>query len=79
MNTMNLIDFKNLKKLKIVANDLEKARQLLIASIELLKDYRKYVPVMESISTLHNSRTIIEIHLNHYKRLVEKYNTETSK
>lgn len=79
MNFTNLSDFKNLKKLKLMASDLEKAHKLLTTSIESLKDYKKYVPVMESISILHNSRTIIEIHLNKYKRLVEKYNTETSK
>jgi len=69
---INIADFKNKKKLQIVAKDLAECQKRLSASIELLKDYGKYIPVMESLSTLHNSRTLIEIHLNKYRRTLEQ-------
>lgn len=69
---INIIDFKNKKKLKIVAKDLVECQKRLSASIELLKSYSKYIPVMESLSVLHNSKTLIEIHLSKYKRTLEK-------
>lgn len=69
---INITDFKNKKKLQIVAKDLAECKKRLSTSIELLKDYSKYIPVMESLSTLHNSRTLIEIHLNKYRKAVEK-------
>lgn len=73
---VNLNDFKNLKKLKIMAEDLEEIQLRLTTAIESLKEYKKYIPVMESISTLHNSRTLVEINLNKYRKLVEQYNKE---
>lgn len=69
---INITDFKNKKKLQIIAKDLAECKKRLSTSIELLKDYGKYIPIMESLSTLHNSRTLIEIHLNKYKRVIEK-------
>lgn len=70
--TTNLVDYKNLKKLKIVNQDLEEINKRLTTCIETLKDYKKYIPVMESISILHNSRTIIEININKYKRILNQ-------
>ncbi len=69
---INITDFKNKKKLRIVAKDLIECQKRISTSIELLKGYSKYIPVMESLSTLHNSKTLIEIHLNKYKRTLEK-------
>lgn len=66
----DLNDFKNKKKLNIVAKDLLEANKRLSAAIELLKEYSKYIPIMESLSVLHNSRTILEIHLDKYKRIL---------
>lgn len=67
---IDLNDFKNKKKLAIVQNDLIEANKRLATSIELLKEYSKYIPIMESLSVLHNSRTILEIHLDKYKRIL---------
>lgn len=69
---INISDYKNLKKVKIISQDLQEINKRLTICIESLKDYKKYIPVMESISTLHNSRTILEIHINKYKRLLEQ-------
>jgi hypothetical protein len=66
----NLDDYKNIKKIEIVYKDLLIVKERLTASIELLKDYKRYIHVAESISVLHNSRTIIEININKYKKVL---------
>lgn len=70
----NLNDYKNLKKLELVYTDLVSIKNHLTSCIEILKPYSKYIQVMESISVLHNSRTIIEINIDKYKRTLEKTN-----
>jgi hypothetical protein len=69
---INIEDYKNLKKLEIVYKDLLVIKDRLTASIELLNPYKKYIHVMESVSVLHNSRTIIEININKYKKALNK-------
>lgn len=69
---IDLTDFKNKKKLEIVYKDLLEIQTRLTGAIELLKDYNKYIHVMESVSVLHNSRTIIEININKYKKALNK-------
>lgn len=64
----NLNDYKNLKKLELVYTDLLVIKDKLTMCIESLKPHSKYIQVMESISVLHNSRTLIEININKYKR-----------
>lgn len=68
----NLEDYKNIKKLEIVYKDLLSIRDRLTSSMESLKDFKNYIQVMECISVLHNSRTIIEININKYKKVLEK-------
>lgn len=68
----NLSDYKNLKKVKIVYKELIEAREKLTAAIESLKKYSKYSMIGESLSVLHNSRTLIEIHINKFKRTLDK-------
>lgn len=66
----DLNNFKEIKKTKLIHKELLEAKKRLTASIELLKDYGKYIPIMESLSVLHNSRTIIEININKYERII---------
>lgn len=72
--TVNIKDYKDLKKAKLVYKDLLDVKQRLTTSITDLAPYRKYIPVMESISTLQNSLTLIDIHLGKFKRVIEKAN-----
>jgi hypothetical protein len=71
---INIDDYKNLKKLEKVYKDLLEVQKRLSTSLDLLQDYKKYIQVMESISVLHNSRTIIEININKFKKAIEKAN-----
>lgn len=67
----NLNDFKNIKKLQKVYKDLLDLQKELTNSIERLKKFNKYIPANESLSILHNSRTIVEININKYKRVLD--------
>ncbi len=69
---INIEDYKNIKKLELVYKDLLNIRDRMTSCIELLKEYNKYIHVMESVSVLHNSRTIIEININKYKKALNK-------
>lgn len=71
---VNLKEYKDLKRAKIIYKDLLDIKVQLTTCIEALRPYGKYVPVADSISALHNSRTLVEIHLGKFKRLVEQTN-----
>lgn len=71
---INLNDYKNIKKLELVHKELTELKVILTNNIESLKDYTKYIPIMESVSILHNSRTLIEINIDKFKRVLEKAN-----
>ena len=68
---INLNDYKNLKKLQLMQKEILEINKIITDFIEKLKNYKRYIPVNESISALHNSRTILEIHLNKIKRAIE--------
>lgn len=67
----DLKQYKDLKKVKIVYKELIEAAKSLTAAMEILQPYVKYIWVQESISIMHNSRTIIEININNYKRVLK--------
>lgn len=69
--TTNLNDYKNIKKMKIVYKDLIEVQSLLIKQIEEMRPFKKYIHVQECLSIMHNSRTLIEIHLNKFKRALD--------
>lgn len=71
---ININDYKNNKKDELIYSELLELKSRLSAAIELLKGYNKYIQVMESISVLHNTRTIIEININKYKKILGKNN-----
>lgn len=66
----NLNEYKDLKQAQLIYKELIEAQTRLTTSIDLLKDYSKYVGIQESLSVLHNTRTLIEINLNKYKKIV---------
>lgn len=64
----NLLEYK---KAKILADDLEKILKVINLSISALHHYSKYAPVNVIISTLQTNKTLLEIHYNKYKRIVQ--------
>jgi hypothetical protein len=64
----NLLEYR---KAKILAQDLESILRVINLSISALHHYSKYAPVNLIISTLQTNKTLLEIHYNKYKRIVE--------
>lgn len=63
------------KALKFV-EELGKIETVMKKTMEDLQNYRKYYPVAECIDVLNNNLTIIQVHLNHQKKIVESKGEE---
>lgn len=68
----NLNDYKNEKFTKETEKEFNDIINKLTTSIELLKSYSKYIWIMESLSILHNSRTLFEIKANKLKEVLNE-------
>lgn len=60
---------KDQKLAKIIYEDLEVVLKTLNLTIDALSHYKKYIPVMEVMSSVQTNRTLIEIQLAKYKKL----------
>lgn len=68
---IDLKAFKDLKRAKLIYKELIEAKDALTVSMDKLYPYRKYSWIQESISIMHNSRTLIEININKFKRVLD--------
>jgi len=64
-------DLSEYRKAKIIIKDLDVILKIINLSISALHHYSKYAPVNLIISTLQTNKTLLEIHYNKYKRIVE--------
>jgi hypothetical protein len=71
---INIKEYKDLKKAKIVYKDLIQLNGLLTTFIGKLQPYKKYIATMESLSALSNSKSLVQINLEKFKRVIEKAN-----
>jgi uncharacterized membrane-anchored protein YitT (DUF2179 family) len=69
---INIKKHKNEKINKLVLQDLANSVNIINNSLSDLFKYRQYIPVMECISSLQNSKTLLEIHINKIKRQNKK-------
>lgn len=78
MTVTNLKEHKKKKNTKALAKkiavDLDAVLQLCDASIRGLTLFNKYTQVMEIISCLQTNKTLIEMHLAKYEKILEKEN-----
>lgn len=76
MKTINLKQYKRDKDSKAlaakIATDLEAVVLLCDTSIRGLSLFNKYTQVMEIISCMQTNKTLVSIHLEKYKKLLEK-------
>lgn len=73
----DIVDFKKhkeLKKAEVIVDELTTAIQTMEVCIKAMSFFMKYIPVMEATSSLMNNKTLLEIHLNKYKRQIEDEN-----
>jgi hypothetical protein len=69
---INLNEYRNLKRLKIITEELEFATKLLYKQLKELKPYKKYVLIRDVINEMENSYIILKGNLDKNKRLLEK-------
>lgn len=69
MNEVN--DFNKYKKAKIIVEDLEKILKIIDLSMKGLKPFRKYTSLSETLLCLEDSKSILEIHLEHHRKILE--------
>lgn len=65
---IKLNEYKDSKAIKETQRETVKIIEKLTNCIESLKEFSKHINVMESISILHNSRTLFEIKLDKLKK-----------
>lgn len=64
-------NLKNYKQAKILEKDLKQIIRIIDLAISALHNFSKYSPVSVIMSSLQTNKTILEIHYNKYKRVVE--------
>lgn len=69
MNEVN--DFNKYKRAKIITKELEKVLNIINLSLKGLKPFRKYTSISETLLCLEDSKSILEIHLEHQKKILE--------
>jgi hypothetical protein len=73
----DLKQHKSKKKAEHITADLERIVKIMDLSIQGLTPFARYIQVMETLSCLTNNKTLVEIHLNKYKRQIEKENASS--
>lgn len=69
--TKSVNSLQEYRRAKILTQDLEQILRVINLSISALHHYSKYAPVNLIISTLQTNKTLLEIHYNKYKRILE--------
>lgn len=71
MNLINLVDFKNLRKVKRAYKELKAARKVIIDSLTNLDKYERFYPIKDCLSALNDNKVLIEIHINKFERALK--------
>jgi hypothetical protein len=67
---------KLLEKSEKIVDDLKVVLYIIELAINGLSHFNKYVFVTECVSVLQNNKILLEIHLNKYKKAIEKIKEE---
>lgn len=68
---IDLTGARDRKKAKEIYDELKTIHSKLTTSIETLAIHAKYVYIMESLSILHNSRSLLEIKMAQYDEVLK--------
>lgn len=72
MSAINLAEYKNLKKSKLIVSELRMVLRILNLAVRGLKGFHYYSPVKDLLPHIKDCKTIIEVHYNHHLQLIEK-------
>lgn len=59
------------RKALIYTKELAKLEASMKKALTEIEVYKKYIPAQECIEVLSNNLTIVQVHLNHQKKIVE--------
>lgn len=68
----NTYDFNKVKKAKRIVKELEVVIKILTLAKNGLKPFRDYTSLQETLLCIDDSKTILEIHLNHNKQILKE-------
>lgn len=68
---MKINNITKYKQSKIITKDLENIIDIIKQTINQLNGYKKYYGVQESLVILDDCKTILTIHLNKHKRILD--------
>lgn len=71
MSDKPIHDINRYKKALIYCKELAKLELSMKNALVELELYKKYLPAQECIEVLSNNLTIVQVHLNHQKKIVE--------
>jgi hypothetical protein len=69
--TIDLAEYKDNLKSKIIVGELTAIIQILDFTIKFLEIYAYYAPVKDLMTHIKDSRTILEIHLNNHRNKLD--------
>lgn len=69
----DLKSYKDIKRAKKVADDLQDSLKAFQTCLDVLKPHKEYVTVMESMSTISTSYKVTEISLKKCKEFIKKH------
>lgn len=64
-------DIHKYKKALIHTKELAKLEKVIISALSELQNCKQYIPAQECIEVLSNNLTIVQVHLNHQRSVVE--------
>lgn len=64
-------DLTKYKKAIIFVKELTKLETSMKTALLEIEHYKKYIPAQECIETLSRNLTIVQVHLNHQRKIVE--------
>lgn len=69
----DLISYKDVKKAKKIRDDLQSSLKALQICLDTLKQYKRYVTIMESMSTLSTSYRVTELQLKRCQDFIKDH------
>ncbi len=66
-----MYDIHKYKKALVYVKDLSKLEESLQKALNDISQYKHYLPAQECIEVISNNLTLVKVHLNHQKKIVE--------
>lgn len=73
---VDLTAYKKAKRSETIVEELEAVLNIVRLTVKGLRLFRYYSPVQDILKQLNDSKTIIEIHLNNHRQIIENKGAE---